>query len=247
MSSSGTLTYYSDYPHNPGVQLVWVSQYPHNAGVVPVGRSSDYPHNSGVMLIHYTQYEHNAGVMKIYQTGCFPASELVHTCSDACVPIGSLKIGDKISSWDMERRRMQCTAVTKIHKYVINDIVCFNNAMRVSASHPLMVVENGGKGMLVPKWKVAFDVNVGDCVVGANGKLVAVKTKRRHWYDAGTEVLNLSTDNGVPFLVSNCVVRPENAQDCIEWADAPVTQKLIVANDGIMRGTVQVERISATI
>ena len=42
----------------------------------------------------------------------------------------------------------------------------------------------------------------------------------------GIEVLNLSTDNGVPFLVRNCVVRAENAQDSIGWADAPVTQKI---------------------
>jgi hypothetical protein len=190
---------------------------------------SDYPNNSNVMLIHYTQYENNPGVMKIYQSGCFPASELVHTYSDAYAPIGSLKTGDKISSWDVEKEKMQYTTVTGIHKYIVNDIMCFNKAMRVSSSHPLMVVENDGNGILMPKWKVAFDVNVGDSVIGAGGKLIVVKTKSRHWYNAGTEVLNLSTDSGVPFLVGSCVVRAENAQDVIEWADTPVTQKLRAA------------------
>jgi hypothetical protein len=188
---------------------------------------SDYPNNPGVMLIHYTQYEHNPGVMKIYQTGCFPKSEPVYTHSGMYVPIGLLKIGDKISSWDVERQKTQYTGVTGIHKYIVNDIMCFNNVMRVSSSHPLMVVEINRDGILIPKWKVAFDINVGDYVVGSGGKLIVVKTKSRHWYNAGTEVLNLSTDSGVPFLVGNCVVRAENAQDSIEWADTPVTQKLV--------------------
>jgi hypothetical protein len=179
------------------------------------------------MHVYRTNYEYNPGVQKIYMTGCFPETELVYTCSDAYVPIGSLKIGDKISSWDLEKKKMQYTAVTKIHRYAVNDIICFNNAMRVSSSHPLMVVESGKNGILIPKWKVAFDIKVGDNVVGINGQLVAIKTKIRHWHDASKEVLNLSTDSGVPFLVGNCVVRAENAHDGIEWADAPLTQKLV--------------------
>jgi hypothetical protein len=159
-------------------------------------------------------------------TGCFPESEFVHTCSDECVPIGSLKIGDKISSWDVEKKKMQYTAVTGIHKYTVNDIMCFNNAIRVSSSHPLLVIESNENGILMPKWKVAFDVNVGDCVVGACGKLIAVKIKNRHWYNDGIEVLNLSTDSGAPFLVRNCIVRAENAKDGVGWAETPLTQKL---------------------
>ena len=228
MSSSGIPTFFSNYPHNPGVQLVWVSNYPHNPGVRSVW-TSNYEHNPGVMKIHYTQYEHNSGVMKIYQSGCFPKSELVLTCFDTYVPIGSLKVGDKISSWDVEQKKVQYTAVTGIHKYVVNDIMRFNNDMRVSASHPLMVMESNENGIFTPKWKVAYDVSIGNFVVGAGGKLIAVKAKNRRWYSAGTEVLNLSTDSGVPFLVGNFVVRAENAQDSIELSDTPATQKLLVA------------------
>ena len=223
MSSSGTPVFRSNYEHNPGVVTAWISNYPNNPGVMAV-YSTTYEHNPGVMKIYMTTYEHNPGVQKIYMSGCFPENELIHTCSDAYVPIGSLKVGDKISSWDVERKKLQCTAVTGIHKYTVNDIFCFNNSMRVSSTHPLMVVEYEN-GIHTPKWKVAFDVNVGDCVVGAGGKLVAIKSKKRHWYNTGTEVLNLSTDSGDTFLAGNCVVRAENAQDNIEWADAPVTQK----------------------
>ncbi|MDR0313262.1 MAG: hypothetical protein LBI14_06670 [Treponema sp.] len=165
----------------------------------------------------------------VYMSGCFPASELVNIRPDEYVPIGSLKTGDKIGSWDLERKKMQYTSVTGIHKYIVNDIICFNNAMRVSASHPLMVVEQAENGIFMPIWKVAFDVNVGDCMVGVDGKLIAVKIKGKHWYNSGVEVLNLSTDCGAPFLVGNCVVRAENAQDSIEWANTPVTQKLLAA------------------
>jgi len=169
------------------------------------------------------------GGQPVYMAGCFPKSEFVLITSEVNVRIGSLKIGDKISSWDVEHKKMQYTAVTNIHKYTVNDIMCFNSTMLVSSSHPFLVVEKSKNGVLMQKWKVAFDVNVGDCVVGAQGKLIAVKKKNRHWYNAGIEVLNLSTDGGVPFLVGNCVVRAENAKDFIEWADTPITQKLLAA------------------
>ena len=162
---------------------------------------------------------------KVYLPGCFPKSELVHTTFDACVPIGSLKMGDKISFWDVERQKKQYTAVTEIHKYTVMDLICFNNAMRVSSTHPLMVMDHGEHGIITPKWKVAFDVNIGDYVIGSDGKWFTIKSKSRHWYDTGIEVLSLSTDNGVPFMVGNCVVRAENATDNLEWADAPTTQK----------------------
>jgi hypothetical protein len=89
-----------------------------------------------------------------------------------------------------------------------------------------LIVERDGKGNTGLKWKVAFDVNVGDCVVGSGGKPIVVKSKTRNWYQAGIEVLNLSTESGVPFLVRNYLVRAKNAQDTIQWADTPVTQKL---------------------
>lgn len=224
--NSAKSIYWSDYSDNPGVQLVYISSYPDNSNVLPVGSTSSYPDNSNVMHVHRSDYPDNSDVQHIYMTGCFPKSELVYTCSKACVPIGSLKVGDKISSLDVEKKKMQYTAVTEIHKYTVNDIMYFNNAMRVSSSHPLMVIESDKNGMLMPKWKVAFDVKVGDSVVGVGGKVIAVKTKSRQWYNDGIEVLNLSTDDGVPFLVGNCVVRSENAQDNIEWAATPLTQKL---------------------
>ena len=224
MSSYGAPVCMSDYPNNPGVVSAWMSRYPNNPGVKTVWMS-DYPNNPGVMLINRTTYEHNPGVQHIYMSGCFPETELVHTCSDAYVPIGSLKAGNKISSWDADRKKLQYTAVRCIHKYTVNDLFCFNNSMQVSSTHPLMVVESRD-GMFAPKWKVAFDVKVGDYVVGADGKLIAVKTKSRHWYNTGREVLNLSTDNGDPFLAGNCVVSAENAQDRIEWANTPLTKKL---------------------
>jgi len=171
------------------------------------------------------------GGMGVYFTGCFPKSELIQTGSDACVPIGSLKVGDKIRSWDGERQKKQYTAVTEIHEYTVMDLICFNNTMRVSSSHALMVMERGENGLFTPKWKVAYDVNVGDCVVGADGKLVTIKSKSKHWYDTGIKVLNLSTDCGTPFFAGNFAVRAENAHDNLEWADAPITQKLVKSSD----------------
>jgi len=225
MSSYGTPVFRSDYQYNSGVVTAWISNYPNNSGVMTV-YSTPYEHNSGVMKIYLTSYEHNSGVQKIYMSGCFPENELVNTCSDVYVPIGSLKTGDRISSWDEERKKKQQSVVKGIHKYIVNDIFCFNNSVRISSTHPIMVIENVN-GILIPKWKVAYDIKIGDCVVGNSGKLIAIKTISRHWYDLGLEVLNLSTDSGEPFLVGEFVVRAENTNDNIKWADTPLTQKMI--------------------
>jgi len=224
MSNYGTPVFRSNYEHNPGVVTAWISSYPNNPGVMTV-YSTTYEHNPGVMKIYMTSYEHNPGVQKIYMSGCFPENELVYTYSDGYISIGSLKIGDKIGSWDSERRKLQYTTVKGIHKFIVNDIFCFNNSMRVSSTHPLLVIENKNN-IQMPKWKAAFDIKIGDCMIGADGKLITVKTKSRYWYNSGIEVINLSTENGVPFLVRNCVVRAENAQADIGWADTPLTQKL---------------------
>ena len=116
--------------------------------------------------------------------------------------------------------------MTEVLKYTVNEIICFNNAMRVSSSHPVMTAERCDSGLYVSKWKSAFNVTVGDYVVGINGKPLLVTSRNRYGYDDGIEVLNLSTDSGTPFAVGNCVVRADNAVDSIEWANAPVTQKI---------------------
>ena len=165
--------------------------------------------------------------MPVFMAGCFPKSELVYTGSDVHIPIGSLTEGDKICSWDVEQKKTQYTVVIGIHTYTVMEIICFNGTMRVSSSHPLMVLERGENGILLPKWKVAIEVNIGDHLIGYDSKNIIIRSKSVHWYDAGMEVLNLSTDSGVPFLVGGCVVRADNAKDNIEWADSPITQKMV--------------------
>jgi len=229
MSSSGTPVFESNYEYNPGVVKAWISSYPNNPGVITVW-TSNYENNPGVVKIFMTTYEHNPGVQKIYMSGCFPENELVRVCSDEHIPIGSLKIGNKLISWDVDSQKNQYTVVTGIHKYTVNDIFCINNTMKVSSTHPLLVIECNN-GLLIPKWKVAYDIKVGDFIVGTNGKLITVKSKSRYWYKDGIEVLNLSTDNGVPFMVGNCVVRAENAQDGLKWVDTPLTRKLYTSLD----------------
>jgi hypothetical protein len=90
-----------------------------------------------------------------------------------------------------------------------------------------MVIEGTANFLRIPKWKVAFDVNIGDCIVGTDGKYIIIRSKSRYWYDKGIDVLNISTDNGVPFIAGGCVVRANNAKDDIEWANTPITKKLV--------------------
>jgi len=169
------------------------------------------------------------GARPVFQAGCFPKYELVNTSTNEHIQIGSLKVGDKISSWDMDRKKVGCTSVNEIHKYVVKEIICFNNIIRVSSSHPLLVMECRENNIFVPKWKVAFDVDIGDFIVGSDCKIITINIKSNYWYTNGIEVLNLSTDNGAPFFVGNIVVRANNAFDNIDWSDTLVTQKMQAA------------------
>jgi hypothetical protein len=165
----------------------------------------------------------------VVYSGCFPKTELVHTDFDNRTPIGAIKVGDKICSWDTVRNKPYRTAVIAIKEYTVNEIVCFNKTVCVSFSHPLMVMEKTENGLLVPKWEVAYDVNVGDCIVGSDGKCITIKSKSVHWHENGIDVLSLLTDCGTPYMVGGFVVRAENAIDDIAWAETPTTQKLLVA------------------
>jgi hypothetical protein len=165
----------------------------------------------------------------ILLAGCFPDSELVQKDVNVYVPIGSLKVGDIVSSWDIDTKKRGTTAVTKIHKYTIMEIICFNNLMWVSDTHPLMIMESDERGFFTQKRKGTFDINIGDLVIGGDGKCFIIKSKSSRWYNTGIEVLNLSTDCGVLFMVGNFVVRSNNAKDNIEWAKTSLTQRLLVA------------------
>ena len=171
---------------------------------------------------------YNSNATPVCLTGCFPSKELIWIKPDEYIHIGSVKKGDKILSWDTINKKPLFTEVTNIHKYSVNEIMLFNNALQVSSSHPILTVEKLFCGeILVQKWKPSINVNVGEYIVGLDGQLVEIKTKSRHWYEKGMDVLNLSTDNELPFLVANCVVRAENATDMVEWHNGMVSERLV--------------------
>ncbi|MDR2972621.1 MAG: hypothetical protein LBU83_11960 [Bacteroidales bacterium] len=195
-----------------------------NLDAVPVFQSTNRDLSATSVYMSHCK---DLGAQAVWMAGCFPKSELVNITSDERVPIGSLNVGDKIGSWDIENKKTQYTAVTEIHRYRVMEIIGFNNSMLVSSSHPLMVMTYEKNGELMPQWKVAFDINIGDHVIGPDNKCTAIRSKRRYWYDTGIEVLNLSTDSGRPFLVRDFVVKANNTIDNIEWAGTPATQRIV--------------------
>jgi|GEM_PF-2948851 len=225
MGNSGAINVFPvSYMGESGAQNVFPVSYMGESGAQNVYRVSYYG-DSGAKNVYHVKYYGDSGAKNVYYVGCFPESELVHTGSDVYVPIGSLKVGDKICSWEAERKKMQYTVVSEIHKYIVNEIISLNNIIRVSSSHPLFVMELDKNGIFIPKWKVAFNINIGDHLIGIGGKLTEVKTKVRYWYNFGTEVLSLSTFNGAPFFAGNCVVGAENTQGGIEYKDTHLIQK----------------------
>ena len=173
----------------------------------------------------YIEHSWKPSLTEIYVEGCFPETELVQG-NDSFIPIGSLKIGDKLISWDVEQKKAQYTAVTGIRRCVVFEIICFNSAMRCSPCHPLLVMESRENSILIPVWKSASDVTVGDCVVGSDGKFITIKSKSERWYNSGTEVITLSTDCGSPFFVGNYIVMADNSKDKVVRIDKSVTRKI---------------------
>ena len=105
--------------------------------------------------LHYDWVHESPGGDEVHLAGCFLESELIQTGANQCVPMGSLKIGDKLWTWDADRKKAQYTAITDIHKYEVNEVICFNGAMRVSTMHPLLT--DSGMPFIA-----------GNCVVKAN-------------------------------------------------------------------------------
>jgi len=166
---------------------------------------------------------YDSSLQQVRIASCFPPSALIQRNVDECVPIGAIAVGDKICSWNIERKKAEFTTVVEIHRLKAFDLNCFNNSLIVSPSHPLMVLEYDDDCQLnVPKWKLALDVNVGDFILGFKGIPIVVKSKNYRWVGNGTEVINLSTDTGIPFVVADCVVRAQNAADYIEWVKTKI-------------------------
>lgn len=162
-------------------------------------------------------------------SNCFPESELVNTVGNKYSTIASLKIGDKITSWNEELKKEHYTTVTGVYKYGVNEIMCLNGKITSSSTHPFLVMERNENGLLITKWKCAFDIKVGEFLVGASGDLTEVKTSTYTWYDKTVDVFNITTENGAPYMVRDCVVKSEHSKDNIEYSKARVTQKLIGA------------------
>jgi len=185
-------------------------------------------YEAGARNVFRVSSMYEAGAQNVFFVACFPKGELVQLSPDKYAPIGSIKAGDRLYSWDSQQKKARYTAATKVHTYKVHEIVCLNNALRVASSHPLMVFEKDAHGLLYPIWKAAYDVAIGDILAGMDGRYIVVKSKSIHWYDNAIEVLNLSTDSGTPFLIGGCVVRAKNTEDKLKWADAPVTQHLFL-------------------
>jgi len=199
-----------------------------NSAMAPGARAVyEYAMAQGSQAVY--EYAMAPNSQAVYYAACFPKSELVHISQKESIPIGALKVGDKLISWDAECEKTLYTAVTEIHEYKVYDIFCINGNLKVSCSHPFMVMEISENGLLTPTWKISYDLKVGDIVVGSNGTLTTVDSKSRHWYTDGIKVLNLSTDCGAPFMVGGCVVKADNTIDKIKLSDAEMTQELLIA------------------
>jgi|GEM_PF-4841110 len=166
--------------------------------------------------------------MIIAFTGCFPKTELIATRNKGYVPIGDIQKGEFVQTFNPTTKCNEYTKVTQIHTYRVNEIVLLNESLQISASHPVLVLERESQNELeVQKWKVAMDILVGDSVFAGNGKLIDIHSKEVIWHESRIEVLNISTENKLPFIMQTFVVRSENAVDNIITSDSHLTKRLL--------------------
>ena len=221
--------------YSGGSPIYWGTAYADNARPVYIGTAyadNAQPVYEGTAYAHGaepvyqgTAYAHGASA--IYMSTCFPLSALVHVDFDEYVPIASLKIGDKICSWDTERKSRIFTMVTNIHLNKGYEVSIFNDTLVVSPTHPLMVLDYDSEGTIhIPKWKLARDVNLGDFILRCDGISIAVQSKKYKWFNSSIEVLNLDTENGTPFIVDSFIARANNASDDMEWTTTKFPQAI---------------------
>jgi hypothetical protein len=63
---------------------------------------------------------------------------------------------------------------------------------------------------MIPLWTFAQDLVLGDQLLGFNGELITVQTKKTIVIETGIDVFHLSTEQADPFFVEDFLVRAYN-------------------------------------
>jgi hypothetical protein len=162
---------------------------------------------------------------RVWISACFPLNEQVITGEGETKKIGCISKGDKIRSLDTVNYKPVKNVVTGVHNHIIYETVTINKCLTVSATHPLLVLENNEKGGAVFKWKAAFDLREGD-ILKTLTRRVAVSNVKIQWNDEGVKVINLSTDSGLPFCIKGVIAKADNDNTGLYWSNSPISQEL---------------------
>lgn len=128
-------------------------------------------------------------------TGSFVAGTKVLTFA-GLKNIEDLKVGDKVFSFDTEKNHVVVGTVTIERSRVNDHYYLINDRLKVTALHPMAVMENGAV-----TWKKVQDLVVGDVLVTSNQKTTPLMSITRVEVPEGITVYNPSIDGPHNYFV----------------------------------------------
>lgn len=158
--------------------------------------------------------------------GCFPAGTLVMT-SAGPVPIEEVQEGTGIPSYDMDKRRWADTVVSGVEKKAYEgDIITISvgdEVVEATGNHPFFILDGDSlssrpRPMDLPasepvstdtgRWVEARDMEVGDILLGKNGRSIRVSETKVS--DESLDVYNLQVDTYHNYCVGSVGILVHN-------------------------------------
>lgn len=119
------------------------------------------------------------------QGGCFLPGTMVIMADGSSKPIEQVRIGDQVLSFANETYGdKKVVTVQGVHSYIVDNYMIINDSLQVTGEHEIFL--NG-------KWRYAGYAQVGDELIGEDGKIVKIESIQ-YVKAAGTRVYNLNVD-----------------------------------------------------
>jgi len=126
---------------------------------------------------------------------CFLPETSIALASHKAIPIESLKVGDAILSYDLDKKELIEGNISEIKESEVESYVIINGSIKVTTSH-LFRTRNG--------WQRSGEINLQHELYAADGNYIPVTKLEK--INKHAHVYNLELINNLPFFAENVLV-----------------------------------------
>ncbi len=128
----------------------------------------------------------------------FPIGTLVLT-PNGMRAIETIKVGDEIISFDIERQEKVVSKVERIFAKKVTDFIRINNQLETTSKHPFALVDVDDKNKVI--WRNADHLKIGDCMVVAKNHCERIEKLNQFDSEKPVEVFNLQVSGNENYFV----------------------------------------------